>query len=55
MIFLVVKFKIKVIVPSLPSKGFKLQLPFRNDDGIFEEGFIEDRRKGLEKFINKYA
>lgn len=43
----------KIIVPPLPGKAFKRQLPFRNDDGIFEEGFIEDRRKGLEVFLNK--
>ena len=28
-------------------------LPFRADDGIFDPGFIEDRRKGLEAFVNK--
>lgn len=26
---------------------------FRQDEGIFEEDFIEDRRKGLEIFVNK--
>lgn len=30
-------------------------MPFRSDDGIFEEGFIEERRKGLEQFLNKYV
>lgn len=25
----------------------------RSDDGIFEDDFIEERRKGLEQFINK--
>ncbi len=25
----------------------------RSDDGIFEDEFIEERRKGLEQFINK--
>lgn len=30
-------------------------MPFRGDDGIFDENFIEDRRKGLEAFINKIA
>jgi hypothetical protein len=30
-------------------------MPFRGDDGIFEEDFIEDRRKGLEVFVNKYV
>ena len=33
----------------------KNQLPFRNDDGIFEDEFIEDRRQGLEVFVNKVA
>ncbi|VDL77493.1 unnamed protein product [Nippostrongylus brasiliensis] len=43
----------KIVVPPLPSKSLKRQLPFRSDDGIFEEEFIENRRKGLEVFINK--
>ena len=42
-------------MPLLPSKAWQRQLPFRKDDGIFEVEFIEDRRKGLEEFINKYA
>ncbi|XP_038213908.1 sorting nexin-12 [Zerene cesonia] len=45
----------KIVVPPLPGKALKRQLPFRSDDGIFEEEFIEDRRKGLEVFINKIA
>ncbi|VDN21931.1 unnamed protein product [Gongylonema pulchrum] len=45
----------KIVVPSLPGKALKRQLPFRSDDGIFEESFIEERRNGLEQFINKYA
>nr|CDJ90550.1 Phox domain containing protein [Haemonchus contortus] len=45
----------KIVVPPLPSKSLKRQLPFRSDDGIFEEEFIENRRKGLEIFINKVA
>jgi len=43
------------VVPPLPGKAWKRQMPFRNDDGIFEEEFIEERRKGLEVFINKYV
>ena len=43
----------KIVVPPLPSKAIKRQLPFRSDDGIYEEGFIEDRRSGLEAFVNK--
>lgn len=30
-------------------------MPFRADEGLFEEDFIEERRKGLEQFINKVA
>uniref|UniRef100_A0A0N5AX10 Sorting nexin-3 n=1 Tax=Syphacia muris TaxID=451379 RepID=A0A0N5AX10_9BILA len=45
----------KIVVPSLPGKALKRQLPFRSDDGIFEESFVEERRKGLEVFINKVA
>lgn len=45
----------KIVVPPLPGKAWKRQLPFRNDDGIFEEEFIEERRRGLEVFINKYV
>ncbi|XP_043921302.1 sorting nexin-3 [Protopterus annectens] len=45
----------KVVVPPLPGKAFLRQLPFRGDDGIFEDGFIEERRQGLEQFINKVA
>ena len=43
----------QIVVPPLPSKALKRQMPFRSDDGIFEEDFIEDRRSGLEGFINK--
>ena len=43
----------KIIVPPLPGKALKRQLPFRSDDGTFDEAFIEERRKGLELFLNK--
>jgi sorting nexin-3/12 len=43
----------KIVVPFLPSKAWQRQLPFRNDEGIFDDDFIEERRKGLEQFINK--
>ena len=46
-------FILQIVVPPLPSKAIKRQLPFRSDDGIYEEGFIEDRRSGLEGFVNK--
>ena len=43
----------QIVVPPLPGKALKRQLPFRGDDGIFEDEFIEERKKGLEMFINK--
>lgn len=46
-------FLFQIVVPPLPGKAWKRQMPFRGDDGIFEEDFIEDRRKGLEVFVNK--
>ena len=30
-------------------------MPFRSDEGLYEEEFIEERRKGLEQFVNKVA
>ena len=27
----------------------------RRDDGIFEDEFIDERRKGLEQFVNKWV
>ncbi|XP_065559911.1 sorting nexin-12-like [Artemia franciscana] len=45
----------KIIVPPLPGKAIKRLLPFRSDEGIYEEDFIEERRKNLEVFINKVA
>ncbi|XP_057627646.1 sorting nexin-3-like isoform X1 [Chionomys nivalis] len=45
----------KVVVPPLPGKAFLWQLPFRGDDGIFADNFIEERKQGLEQFINKVA
>jgi len=45
----------KIVVPPLPEKAWRRQLPFRNDEGIFDEEFIEQRRKQLEVFINKVA
>ncbi|KER29152.1 hypothetical protein T265_04160 [Opisthorchis viverrini] len=45
----------KIVVPRLPGKAWKRQLPFRADEGIFDDDFIEERRKGLEGFINKVA
>lgn len=44
---------LQVVVPPLPGKALIRQLPFRGDDGIFDDEFIEERRKGLEQFLNK--
>ena len=44
-----------MVVPPLPGKAINRLLPFRNDDGIFDPGFIEERRRGLEIFVNKVA
>ncbi|TNN64456.1 Sorting nexin-3 [Liparis tanakae] len=43
----------KVVVPPLPGKALFRQLPFRGDDGIFDDSFIEERRQALEQFLNK--
>ncbi|XP_056873797.1 sorting nexin-3 isoform X2 [Takifugu flavidus] len=45
----------KVVVPPLPGKALFRQFPFRGDDGIFEENFIEERRQGLEQFLNNWC
>ncbi|KJE98162.1 sorting nexin [Capsaspora owczarzaki ATCC 30864] len=46
----------KILVPALPGKAIMKQLPLlTKDEGIFEDAFIEERRKGLEVFINKIA
>ncbi len=49
----VVDIALQIVVPKLPGKAWKRQLPFRGDEGLFEDEFVEDRRKGLEEFINK--
>merc|ERR1711874_61036 len=47
---------VQIMTPSLPGKAFTKQLPFiSSDDGIFEPEFIEERRLGLEEFLNKVA
>ncbi|CAF0840483.1 unnamed protein product [Rotaria sp. Silwood1] len=45
----------KIAVPPLPDKAWQRQLPFRKDNGLFQDDFIEERRQGLETFINKIA
>ncbi|KAM6367070.1 sorting nexin-3 isoform 1-T1 [Alca torda] len=44
----------KVVVPPLPGKALLRQLPFRGDDGIFDDSFIEERKQALEQFINNH-
>ena len=47
---------VAIVVPPMPPKAIFKQLPFINaDDGIFEPDFIEERREGLEQFINSVA
>uniref|UniRef100_A0A2K5XG22 Sorting nexin 3 n=1 Tax=Mandrillus leucophaeus TaxID=9568 RepID=A0A2K5XG22_MANLE len=53
--FTTYEIRVKVVVPPLPGKAFLRQLPFRGDDGIFDDNFIEERKQGLEQFINKVA
>jgi len=45
----------KIVVPNIPGKSFEKQLPFRTDEGLFEDKFIETRREGLEAFVNRVA
>ncbi|KFO19772.1 Sorting nexin-3, partial [Fukomys damarensis] len=45
----------KVIVPTLPGKAFLSRLPSRGDDEMFDDSFTEERKQGLEQFINKVA
>ncbi|XP_033119516.1 sorting nexin-12-like [Anneissia japonica] len=45
----------KIVVPPLPGKAWKRQMPFRSDDGIYEDDFIEERRQGLEAFVNRVS
>ena len=43
-------------IQELPGKAFGKQLSIlAKDDGIFEPDFIEERRQGLEEFINSVA
>lgn len=53
--FLCFFFFFQVVVPPLPGKAFLRQLPFRGDDGIFDDNFIKERKQGLELFINNVA
>lgn len=47
---------VSIVIPPLPPKAYFKQLPFLNsDEGIFDPDFIDDRRLGLEEFINHVA
>lgn len=46
---------VHIAVPKLPDKAWKRQLPFQKDNGLFQDEFIEERRRGLEIFINKVS
>ena len=46
---------VHMAVPPLPDKAWGRQLPFRKDNGLFQDDFIEERRRGLEVFINKVS
>jgi len=45
----------KMKVPPLPEKAWSRQLPFRGNANLFQDDFIEERRQGLETFINAVA
>jgi sorting nexin-3/12 len=44
---------LQIVVPQLPSEALKRQIALWGDDSMFDEEFIEQRRKGLETFINR--
>ena len=51
-----IKKSVQINVPHLPGKAIFKQFPLLSaDDGIFEDEFIEERRCGLEEFINSVA
>ncbi|KAB0388885.1 hypothetical protein E2I00_007780, partial [Balaenoptera physalus] len=49
------KLKESAVRRYIPGKAFLRQLSFRRDDGIFDDSFIEERKQGLEQFMNKVA
>ena len=44
--------KLKIAPPPLPDKAWKRQIPFMKDT-LFDDQFVEDRRRALDHFINK--
>eukprot|EP00051_Salpingoeca_urceolata_P027368 m.481186 g.481186 ORF g.481186 m.481186 type:complete len:151 (+) comp22077_c0_seq1:205-657(+) len=44
----------KILVPPLPGKAWSRQMPWSKTT-MFDEDFIEERREGLEDFINKVS
>ena len=46
----------KIVVPALPGKALSRQLPWvAEENGMLAPDFIEERRQGLEIFLNKVA
>jgi len=46
----------KIMVPKLPDKAMMRQMPWVSEkDGMFAPDFVEERRDGLEVFLNKVA
>ena len=48
----------KIKTPDLPEKAFNRQIPLMKQLGLvketlFDDEFIEERRKALDNFINK--
>jgi len=46
--------KLRISPPPLPDKAWKRQIPFMKDT-LFDDAFIEERRKSLDQFINKLS
>jgi sorting nexin-3/12 len=44
--------QLKITPPPLPDKAWKRQIPFMKDN-LFDDHFVEERRRALEHFINK--
>ncbi|CAF0875994.1 unnamed protein product [Brachionus calyciflorus] len=45
---------LKIKPPHLPDKAWKRQIPFMKET-LFDEAFLEDRRKALDQFINNVS
>ncbi len=47
-------FEQKITPPPLPDKAWKRQIPFMKET-LFDDQFVEDRRRALDHFINKFV